>query len=468
MFLKTGHSQDSDDVLGGNNLLEVVQDVPLRRASSTEHDKNVKVLLIEKSSKLKALTSKEAPLLHHAHAGAVVDMRNVSAIKGYLTNEQGAVEVHLQVEQLLKDSRQSVQSTTNIQPYEDIEYLEETKDNAQEGTQLVGALPPGALDWKPMQINVRKLGSYYAGLSKSRLTGLVMLTAVAGYAMAPAPLDPATLILCTLGTGLTSSAANAINQFFEVPYDSQMDRTKNRVLVRGLVSPLHAICFAAVCSTAGIGLLYLGTNGVAASLGTINLLLYTCVYTPMKRLSIVNTWVGAVVGAIPPLIGWASCTGNIEVGGWIMASILFAWQFPHFNALSWNLRADYSRAGYRMMSVTNPALCRRVALRYSLAIIGICTLAPVTDVTTWIFAVDSLPLNGYLVYLAWRFYKDADSKSSRKLFLFTLLHLPAVMVLMIISKKYYNKNKKLETEKTHSSTIKKLENNSKISDGVIS
>ncbi|KAK8746588.1 hypothetical protein OTU49_017094, partial [Cherax quadricarinatus] len=171
MFLKTGHSQDSDDVLGGNNLLEVVQDVPLRRASSTEHDKNVKVLLIEKSSKLKALTSKEAPLLHHAHAGAVVDMRNVSAIKGYLTNEQGAVEVHLQVEQLLKDSRQSVQSTTNIQPYEDIEYLEETKDNAQEGTQLVGALPPGALDWKPMQINVRKLGSYYAGLSKSRLTG---------------------------------------------------------------------------------------------------------------------------------------------------------------------------------------------------------------------------------------------------------------------------------------------------------
>nr|XP_053629205.1 protoheme IX farnesyltransferase-like isoform X3 [Cherax quadricarinatus] len=406
MFLKTGHSQDSDDVLGGNNLLEVVQDVPLRRASSTEHDKNVKVLLIEKSSKLKALTSKEAPLLHHAHAGAVVDMRNVSAIKGYLTNEQGAVEVHLQVEQLLKDSRQSVQSTTNIQPYEDIEYLEETKDNAQEGTQLVGALPPGALDWKPMQINVRKLGSYYAGLSKSRLTGLV--------------------------------------------------------------SPLHAICFAAVCSTAGIGLLYLGTNGVAASLGTINLLLYTCVYTPMKRLSIVNTWVGAVVGAIPPLIGWASCTGNIEVGGWIMASILFAWQFPHFNALSWNLRADYSRAGYRMMSVTNPALCRRVALRYSLAIIGICTLAPVTDVTTWIFAVDSLPLNGYLVYLAWRFYKDADSKSSRKLFLFTLLHLPAVMVLMIISKKYYNKNKKLETEKTHSSTIKKLENNSKISDGVIS
>ncbi|XP_045601778.1 protoheme IX farnesyltransferase, mitochondrial isoform X1 [Procambarus clarkii] len=468
IFLKEGHLQDVDDDHGNKKLLEAIKDVPARSAGGADHGKSVKVLLIEKSSKLKALVSKEAPLLHHAHAGAVVDVRSDSALKGYSTNDHGAVEVHLQVEQLLKDSRTSIQSATNIQPYEDVEYLEETPDRTRERTQLVGALPAEALDWKPQQLDLKKLGSYYAGLSKSRLTGLVVVTAVAGYAMAPAPLNLATLILCSLGTGLTSSAANSVNQFFEVPFDSQMDRTKNRVLVRGLVTPLHAICFAVVCSTAGIGLLYFGANGVAASLGALNLVLYTCVYTPMKRVSSLNTWVGAVVGAIPPLIGWASCTGGLEAGGWIMASILFAWQFPHFNALSWNLRPDYSRAGYRMMSVTNPALCRRVALQYSVAMIGICTLAPVIDVTTWTFAVDSFPLNGYLTYLAWRFYKDADSKSSRKLFLFTLLHLPAVMMLMIISKKHYSKKNNLDTENPDKSMNEKSESIGKISDYVLS
>lgn len=101
-------------------------------------------------------------------------------------------------------------------------------------------------------------------------------------------------------------------------------------------------------------MLHYGVNGLTASLGAANLLLYTCVYTPMKRYSILNTWVGSVVGAIPPLMGWAGCSGNLEAGAWIMAGLLYAWQFPHFNALSWNLRPDYSRAGYRMMAVTNP------------------------------------------------------------------------------------------------------------------
>lgn len=267
---------------------------------------------------------------------------------------------------------------------------------------------------------------------------------MAGYAMAPAPLEVTTLLLSAVGTGLVSASANSINQFLEVPFDSQMDRTKSRILVRGLVTPLHAVSFAIVCGTAGIGMLYCGANGLAAALGAVNLVLYTCVYTPMKRLTILNTWLGAVVGAIPPLIGWASCVGELSAGAWVMAAVLYAWQFPHFNSLSWNLRPDYSRAGYRMMSVTDPGLCRRVSLRYSLAMVGICTIAPVIDVTTWTFAADSLPFNGYLVYLAWKFHQDADSKSSRKLFLFSLIHLPVIMMLMIISKKHYGRNKKTE------------------------
>lgn len=118
--------------------------------------------------------------------------------------------------------------------------------------------------------------------------------------------------------------------------------------------PAHAIGFAIVTSAVGATTLALGVNELTALLGLSNLILYTSVYTPMKRISILNTWVGSIVGAIPPLMGWAACAGTLGPGAWIMAGLLYAWQFPHFNALSWNLRPDYSRAGYRMMAVTNP------------------------------------------------------------------------------------------------------------------
>lgn len=107
-----------------------------------------------------------------------------------------------------------------------------------------------------------------------------------------------------------------------------------------------------------------------------------------------------LVGAIPPLMGWASCVGDVmSPGAWIMSGLLYAWQFPHFNALSWNLRPDYSRAGYRMMAVTNPKLCRKTALRYTAALMGLCYLAPVFDVTKWWFALSTTPLNSYFLYL---------------------------------------------------------------------
>ena len=137
-------------------------------------------------------------------------------------------------------------------------------------------------------------------------------------------------------------------------------------------------------------------------------------------------------------MGWTACTGTLDPGAFVLAGILFAWQFPHFNALSWRLRGDYSRAGYRMMSVLNPGLCKRTSLRYSLSLIPICALAPVLDITTWWFLVDSLPVNGWLSYLAWRFYRDSDFKSARKLFHFTLFHLPLLLGLILINKKHWH------------------------------
>lgn len=289
--------------------------------------------------------------------------------------------------------------------------------------------------------------NHLMGLSKIRLTGLVVVTTMAGYAIAPMPLDPLILAYATVGTALTSCAANSINQFLEIPYDSQMNRTKNRVLVRGYMSPLEAMMFASISSAVGISTLYAGCGPVTAALGAANLLLYTACYTPLKRYSIVNTWMGSVVGAIPPMMGYTACTGTIDMGAILLGCILYSWQFPHFNALSWNLRPDYSRAGYRMMSVTNPDLCKRVALRHSVVITALCLASPFTDIVTWTFAADTLPLNLYLVYCSYKFYEKADSQSSRKLFRLSLVHLPALILLMIISKKPANKKPQAKSQK---------------------
>jgi len=288
-------------------------------------------------------------------------------------------------------------------------------------------------------IDLKQLPNYYLMLSKSRLTMLVCITSAAGYGLAasgPFAFDPVILGLSTLGVGLTSAAANATNQTMEVPFDSQMNRTRNRVLVKGLLTPWHAMSFATVSAVGGAVLLWNFVNPISSVLAVANLFLYTSVYTPMKRLSVYNTWVGSVVGAIPPVIGWVSATGTLDYGALVLGGILFTWQFPHFNSLSWNLRPDYSRAGYRMMSVTDPELCKRVALRHSIGCLLVCSVgAPLLDVTSYAFAIDSIPLNAYLVYLSWKFYQDANSSTSRKLFRYTLVHLPLLMILMFISRK---------------------------------
>lgn len=289
--------------------------------------------------------------------------------------------------------------------------------------------------WKQLKVELSDLPDIYSRLAKIKLTALVVMTAAAGYAMAPVPFDPIIFFVSSLGTGLASCTANSINQYFEVPFDSNMNRTKNRPLVRGQISPLHAVSFAVACGVPGITLLTLAVNPLTGFLGALNIFLYTCCYTPLKRLSIANTWVGAVVGAIPPIMGWTAATGALEPGALLLGAFLFSWQFPHFNALSWNLKEDYSRGGYRMMSVTHPAMCKRVALRHSVGLIGLSTLAPVLDVTTWTFPIISLPINLYISFLAFRFYRKGDRNSARKLFFCSLWHLPMLLLLALTCKK---------------------------------
>ncbi|KAF9912197.1 Protoheme IX farnesyltransferase, mitochondrial [Linnemannia zychae] len=312
-----------------------------------------------------------------------------------------------------------------------------TSSTSTSGSSLA---PEGFRDYAVRWKEVKKptlagLVPIYMDLSKARLGALVTLTTMSGYAMTQAATDLTTLFSLTVGTALCITSANAYNQFVEPPYDAQMSRTRNRVLVRKAVSPLHAWSFATATGLGGVGILAAAVNPLTAALGAANLVLYAAVYTPMKRMSIANTWVGSVVGAIPPMMGWAACTNSLDPEAWLLGLLLYAWQFPHFNSLAWNLRADYSKAGYRMMSVTDPKLNARVSLRYSLALIPLVTLAPYLDMTTWWFAVDGNIVNAVMLAGAANFWRKRDDKSARQLFFGSLIYLPVVLALMMLHKK---------------------------------
>ena len=296
------------------------------------------------------------------------------------------------------------------------------------------------LSWKPVERpSLSQLSVYYLRLSKFRLTSLVVATTLAGFAMGCPTwsFEPRLLAATLTGTALTSASAASLNQFLEIPFDSQMARTRSRPLVMGQLSVLHAFTFAVCSGVTGLSLLYWGTNGLTAALGAANLLLYSFIYTPMKRMNVANTWVGSCVGAIPPVMGFTAATGGLAAPGLLLGAILYSWQFAHFNALSWNLRHDYARAGYRMMSVTDPGLCLRTQFRHSILVTAYCLLLahPAIALTTWAFAADTLPFNLYLVYLSHQFKSGPSAASSRQLFRYSLIHLPAIILLMVISKK---------------------------------
>ena len=327
------------------------------------------------------------------------------------------------------------------------------------------------------QTSARRLASSLLSLAKPRLTMLVVLTAMAPYALYPVPsflspelidapsLSPLTLLFLTTGTALCSASANALNMLYEPDTDARMSRTRNRPLVRSLVSRRAALLFAVGCGVVGVAALEWGVNPTTAFLGAANIALYAGVYTPMKRLSVLNTWVGALVGGIPPLMGWTAAAGEASTysqsrknaaggdnprefrellfapdgssaGGWLLAALLFAWQFPHFMALSWAVRHEYQRAGLRMLAWVNPARNGRVALRYSVAFVPICVGLCATGVTSWSFAATSLPVNLWLVREAVKFWRfEGHQGSARALFWVSVWHLPVLMVLALLQKK---------------------------------
>ncbi|KAI8459741.1 UbiA prenyltransferase family-domain-containing protein [Phakopsora pachyrhizi] len=322
---------------------------------------------------------------------------------------------------------------------------------------------------REIKISLFRRVSLYQALAKSRLSSLIVLTTMASYALCPVPDNLVTSSLTTLlatatGTYLCSASANTLNQIFETPFDAQMSRTRARPLVRRLVSLPHATTLAFSSGLTGAIVLATMVNPTTACLGVANLILYAFFYTPLKRISITNTWLGALVGAIPALMGATAAGAPLnQLSSWLPAGLLYVWQFPHFNSLAHTLRRDYCRAGYQMMSNVTAELNSRVSLRYALMTIPLCSyLVPSYGLTNQLFGWISLIPNLFLIAPAFRFWlstpratpnlsysktkelvhkvlsfegtKARQDLEAKKLFWASLIHLPCILILMMVCK----------------------------------
>src|ERR671919_2068944 len=210
-------------------------------------------------------------------------------------------------------------------------------------------------DLQRERLSLREKVAAYVELTKPRITFLIVLTSAAGFALASrASIDYVALLRALLGIGLLSSGIAALNQYAERDLDGLMHRTANRPLPSGKLAPWEALAFGAGITIAAEIYLLVLVNPLSALLGLTVIAGYLFAYTPLKTRTTLSTLVGAFPGAVPPLIGWTAARGSISLEGWILFAILFLWQFPHFLAIAWMYREDYSRAGILMLPVVEP------------------------------------------------------------------------------------------------------------------
>jgi protoheme IX farnesyltransferase len=283
----------------------------------------------------------------------------------------------------------------------------------------------------------RGLISQYLELTKARLSALVLVTTGVGFVLASdQAIDWTRMLWTMLGTALCAGCANALNQLWEIGRDGRMLRTRGRPLPSGAMSARHAFLAAVIMGYLGVAMLGLGANLLAASLALLTIVLYALVYTPLKARSTVNTIVGAVCGAIPPLIGWAAAASQIDTGAWVLAGILFVWQIPHFFALAWLYRVDYQRGGFVMLPVLDRdgRITTRVVVLTSLMLIPLGLLATLLNVAGVFAAAASLLLGLAMLLLAVRLHITRSNADARMLFIASIAYLPLLLAMMVIDR----------------------------------
>ncbi|MCD8533946.1 MAG: heme o synthase [Verrucomicrobia bacterium] len=275
-------------------------------------------------------------------------------------------------------------------------------------------------------------------LSKARLSLMVVFTSAAGFYMGHSSGQPWVLSFFStiFGTALLAAGAASLNQVIEVERDALMKRTASRPLVTGLLSMPFGIAFGLVTSLIGFLLLAIGANLLAAGLGLTTLASYLFLYTPLKTRSVWNTVIGAIPGALPPLIGWTASTGVLNLNGWLLFLLLFAWQIPHFMAIAWIYRDEYLQAGYKMLPSIDPKglRCGRQSVIYSLLLVQVSLLMVSQKMVGFPFLIIGSILGLTMVVLAIRFSIQPGRKSARILFFSSIIYLPFQLILMVSTK----------------------------------
>ena len=271
-------------------------------------------------------------------------------------------------------------------------------------------------------------------LAKPRLNLLVVVSAVAGYVMANGDTHDVWRLLCMIaGTGLVAGGASAFNQIIERQPDALMQRTRLRPMPDGRLATRDAWVFGSVLTIAGLAILALGANLLSATVAFVTMASYAVVYTPLKRYSSFSTVIGAIPGALPPVIGWAAALDELSQGAWVLFGIVFLWQLPHFLAIAWIYREDYARAGFPMLPVIEPdgRSTARQAVIYSLALLPLSLAPTLVGMTGPIYFAGALLLTLLFIGLALKFSVTRSIPDARRLFFGSIIYLPLLWMLMI-------------------------------------
>jgi protoheme IX farnesyltransferase len=284
---------------------------------------------------------------------------------------------------------------------------------------------------------VKSWPAVYSDLFKARLTTLVLLTTVVGFYLGfRGPMNYLLMLHTLLGTALLAGGASALNQLLEQEYDAKMRRTRSRPLPSGHLQPRTVLSVG--CVTAASGLVYLAgaVNPLTSLLGACSLLSYLFIYTPLKRRTWLNTAVGAVPGALPPLMGWTAARGELSSEGWALFAILAFWQLPHFLAIAWVYRDEYARAGFKMLPVIDPAGQRtgRQAVCHTLGLLPVSLSPFLFHLAGPVYLVGALALGLTFLWFAFQFSRQLTVPRARLLFLVSIAYLPLLLGLLVFDK----------------------------------
>lgn len=273
----------------------------------------------------------------------------------------------------------------------------------------------------------------YLELVKVRLTLLVVLTTAVGFVVASDPIDWGRFLLTLFGTAMTAAGSMAANQAWERVRDARMERTRERPIPVGQISASRAVVISVCLIIGGAACLAVLVNPLTAILSVAVVGIYIFAYTPLKPRSPLCTLVGAVCGAIPPMMGWSAATGGIGYGAWVLAAILFVWQIPHFLALAWLYRLDYERGGFRMLPVIDPSgrFTSQVSLVYIVALVPIGLAVSLAGMAGALFLAGSFLLGLGFLAQGIRLHVRRTERNARLLFVASLVYLTLFLILLV-------------------------------------